>query len=271
MQKRILTAVVGIPFAIFVINYGQWLYDIVIGLLALLAWLEFQGMMQQGKSIPVWPGLGFGGTALLLVMAAIGWFNLFVFGILMIVFMALTKPLFYQEEFAMEAAAWTVLGVLYVGLSFSHLLLLRFSADAMLPVGMTQGTVYLWMAFLGTWASDTFAYLIGSKWGKHKLCPRISPGKTVEGALGGLAGSLAVVAGFGFYLMIPLIHALSIGLLVGIAAPIGDLVESALKRFAGVKDSGSVLPGHGGILDRFDGIMFAAPAVYYYALIFVFS
>ena len=270
MKKRILTAAVGVPFLIYVINYGQWLYGAVIILLSLLAWLEFQNMMQRGKDIPVWAALGIGGTLLVAGLAAAGQVAMLGVAAWVIVFLALARTVFYRADFTMEAAGLTVLGILYVSLSFAHLLLLRFSLDVMIPAaGMTLGTAYLWMAFLGTWASDTFAYIVGSRWGKHKLCPQVSPGKTVEGALGGLAGSLIVVMVFGLYFLMPLVHAICIGLLVGLMAPLGDLVESALKRFAGVKDSGTLLPGHGGILDRFDGLMFAVPAVYYYTLFFV--
>ena len=121
------------------------------------------------------------------------------------------------------------------------------------------------MSFIGTWASDTFAYFIGSRWGRRKLCPEISPGKTVEGALGGLGGTLLVVGWLGSaFAGLQLEQALLLGCLIGVAAPVGDLVESRLKRYAGVKDSGAILPGHGGMLDRIDSLLFVVPVVYFY-------
>ena len=273
MQKRILTTIVGIPFAIYVINFGQWLFATVICCLALSAWLEFQLMMSQGRAISVWSGLGFAGTALLLACAWTGNFQQLLFVIVLVLFAALVRVVFRHDEFNLDAAALTIMGILYIGLTFSHLLLLRFAGEGV-GVGngfLSYGAEYLWLAFIGTWASDTFAYLVGSQWGRHKLAPRLSPGKTVEGAVGGLLGSMISVSVLGCIFAIPLAQALSVGVLVGVTAPIGDLVESAMKRFAGVKDSGHSLPGHGGILDRFDGIMFAVPAVYYYAVFFVFT
>ena len=139
-----------------------------------------------------------------------------------------------------------------------------------MPAGtLSAGAVYLWIAFLGTWASDTFAYLVGSKIGRTKLAPLISPGKTREGAVGGLIGTIVTVAVFGSLFQLPLHHLLALGLLVGIVAPLGDLVQSVIKRYVGVKDSGNFFPGHGGVLDRFDSILFAVPAVYYYIQIFL--
>lgn len=165
--------------------------------------------------------------------------------------------------------------MVYVGIGFSHLVSLRFlQAEQWIhtPWARLQvGEAYLWLAFLGTWASDTFAYFVGSLLGKHKLCPSVSPGKTIEGALGGLSGSILFVALLGMLFQVPLIHGIVLGLLVGLAAPLGDLAESGLKRFCGVKDSGQLLPGHGGILDRFDSILFAVPAVYYYTQIILFT
>ncbi|MCG8403027.1 MAG: phosphatidate cytidylyltransferase, partial [Firmicutes bacterium] len=125
----------------------------------------------------------------------------------------------------------------------------------------------IWLIFLlvCTWSSDTGAYLVGRKWGKRKMAPSLSPGKTVEGAAGGVLGSLLAAALVAvFYRELPELPVLVLGVLVGVAAQVGDLMESALKRQAGVKDSGRLIPGHGGILDRFDSMLFTAPLVYYY-------
>jgi phosphatidate cytidylyltransferase len=134
---------------------------------------------------------------------------------------------------------------------------------------MPLGAIFTWLAILTTWASDTFAYFIGSAFGKTKLCPDISPGKTVEGLLGGLAGSLIVAISVGLAVKLPLEHSAILGLMIGILAPLGDLIESVFKRFANVKDSGKILPGHGGVLDRFDSIFFVMPATYYYIRVFL--
>ena len=123
--------------------------------------------------------------------------------------------------------------------------------------------------FLVTWASDTAAYYVGSSFGTRKLAPRISPGKTIEGSVGGLVGSvmMAVVAKFGFMPWLDLKDCLIIGLLLGSIGQVGDLFESRLKRYAGVKDSGTILPGHGGLLDRLDSLIFTSPVFYYYVIL----
>lgn len=122
----------------------------------------------------------------------------------------------------------------------------------------------LFLLVFSTWASDTFAFAVGKAAGKTKLCPTISPGKTQEGAIGGFVGTIVVALIFSAIFGFSLLHGFAIGLIVAIAAPLGDLVESILKRVCDVKDSGTLIPGHGGVLDRFDSLLFAAPAVYVY-------
>jgi phosphatidate cytidylyltransferase len=117
--------------------------------------------------------------------------------------------------------------------------------------------------FVSVWLADTAAYFVGLSFGKHKLFPRISPKKSWEGAIGGVVGSTAAFVGMSKLLLpgVPLNMAVGCGVVIGIIGPIGDLAESLLKRDAVVKDSGGILPGHGGVFDRFDSMLFAAPAV----------
>ena len=122
----------------------------------------------------------------------------------------------------------------------------------------------IWIMFIGTWSSDTFAYFTGSAIGRHKLCPSISPNKTIEGFAGALAGTTAVVAGLGYFFSLPLYELAGLGLAIAILATLGDLVESVAKRYTGIKDSGNIIPGHGGVWDRFDSVLFTAPLVYYF-------
>ncbi|MDP9347749.1 MAG: phosphatidate cytidylyltransferase, partial [Gemmatimonadota bacterium] len=159
----------------------------------------------------------------------------------------------------------TVFGTLYTGGLLSYALYLRH-----LPQVITawHGTALLFAPVLLTWASDTFAYFVGRAWGRRKLIPRVSPGKTVEGSLGALGGSLVVALGYAWVLghfptyRMTLGEAAVLGVLVSVAAQVGDLAESLLKRDTGVKDSGALLPGHGGALDRFDSLFFTLPLAY---------
>lgn len=176
----------------------------------------------------------------------------------------------------------TLLGAVYVGWLISFLTLLH---------GMQPGNIRLngenipllippiahttpgeWLVIFVsacTWLSDSGALFAGKAFGRHKLAPNISPGKTWEGAVGGLLTALLAGAALGFWLHLPLVHALPLALLCSVFGLVGDLCESALKRDLGVKDFGSVMPGHGGVLDRMDSLLFAAPLAYYYVLFFL--
>ncbi len=135
---------------------------------------------------------------------------------------------------------------------------------------LPEGRKWLFLMLLGTWASDTFAYFAGRAFGKHKLTPVLSPKKTWEGAVGGVLGTIVTV-----YVYCLLVMPVSFGLIllmglgISIAGQLGDLIESAFKRLCATKDSGNLIPGHGGVMDRFDSMMLTAPLVYYFATVFI--
>ena len=140
---------------------------------------------------------------------------------------------------------------------------------------MDNGRILIWFVILGAFASDTFAYFIGSKFGKKKLCPNISPKKTVEGAIGGIIGVLIsytllmLIANTFFSMNFEILHIIISAIIASIAGQIGDLSFSAIKRFCKIKDFGTIIPGHGGILDRFDSILFVAPIIYVLLYFFI--
>jgi phosphatidate cytidylyltransferase len=162
--------------------------------------------------------------------------------------------------------------VLWVGWLGSYLVRLR-----ELPLesggGYGTGATYVWLALALTWGCDTAAYAAGSLWGRHKLFERVSPNKSVEGALGGLAACLAMacLARAWFAPFLGRLDVIVLGLGVGVVSQLGDFVESMVKRDMGVKDASRVIPGHGGVLDRFDGLFFSAPLVYLYLRFAVLS
>jgi phosphatidate cytidylyltransferase len=161
-------------------------------------------------------------------------------------------------------AAWTVMAVAWVGGGGA-------GAVSILMISPQDGTFLLIATFLSIALGDIAAYFIGTKFGKHKLAPSISPGKSWEGFVGGIAGSLAggaLFAGLLFDLSLP--AGLGIGAIVALLAPVGDLAESLAKRELGIKDSGRILPGHGGFLDRLDAIIFCCPVVYLFLRFIVF-
>jgi phosphatidate cytidylyltransferase len=156
-------------------------------------------------------------------------------------------------------AAFRTLGVVYLALPFSYLVLVK---------GLERGEWWIMFLLLLIWANDTFAYFTGRAIGRTKLSPRISPKKTIEGAVGGLIGGAIAALLFNniFGLGMGVFPAVVLSVVIGVVAIFGDLIESVLKRAAGVKDSGRVIPGHGGILDRIDSLVFAVPVLYYFML-----
>jgi phosphatidate cytidylyltransferase len=155
------------------------------------------------------------------------------------------------------------------GISSSALLLVALPLSFAVPMHSSpwQGRRLLLFALVITWAADTTAYFVGRAIGKHPLAPHISPNKTWEGSAGSMIGSLLVAYAFSFWIHIPLVHLLIMAVLGNIAGQMGDLAESAWKRSAGVKDSGGLLPGHGGVLDRIDALILCIPVVWYYLVL----
>jgi len=164
-----------------------------------------------------------------------------------------------QKELAFVRWAWTIAGILYVGWLLSHLVALR---------GLDAGRDWVFFALFITFASDTSAFFVGRALGRHHLAPRISPGKTWEGAVAGAFGAIIVSLLLVTLLSLPLSYwqAILLGLVVSIFGQLGDLVESLFKRNMGAKESGRSIPGHGGALDRIDSVVFAGIVVYYYVV-----
>jgi phosphatidate cytidylyltransferase len=263
MLVRILTGLIGIPIFLGLLYVGRWpLFALVAGM-GLLGFHEYARMWRnKGVQVALLPGsllvLGFLVQAALAPGDGLAVGALFSGSAVVILTWLLVR---FQERTAVDALV-TLAGVIYVGWLLSHLLLLRGLGAG---TGWDLGLRWVLMSFLTTWAADTFAYFAGRAFGRRKLAPAISPGKSVEGAVGGLLGS--AVTG---YLWGPMVEVAPWqGALIGLGAfvlsVLGDLAESALKRYAGVKDSGSLLPGHGGVLDRFDSSLFVLPFVYYIA------
>jgi phosphatidate cytidylyltransferase len=247
-----LAYVGGIVFLFFVLA--------VIG----LALREFFSLVRAGRYAP----FAILGTSLGLALAVCT----FVFGprglawsLAVALLACAAAPLLRRSKREFSDGAVTALGIFYVGFLGSHMVLLRGCSGTSDPP-YDRGFAVLMAAFAATWCSDSGAYLVGSAVGKHKLIPAVSPGKSWEGAGAGLLGAVGGLALAHRVLGGPLAwpEIFPLGLVLGVIALIGDLVESALKRSVGWKDTAGIIPGHGGILDRFDSFLFVAPAVYYY-------
>ena len=267
MLIRILTGIVGIALWAYIIQTGGWLFSAVALLLSLIGWHEYsRAFVNKGISTAYLSGMlglavlwycGRTASGEILMAAATG-----------IVLAILLLTVLLHGTVHVRDACVSIAGVFYLGLPFLYLARLRFLEGTPIPTPLGEmgtGCALVWVMFIGTWASDSFAYFVGSAIGRHKLCPSISPKKTVEGFLGSIVGTMASVAAAGhLFFGLPLLQMVLLGLLVSIFATLGDLVESVLKRYVGIKDSGALFPGHGGVLDRFDSVLYTAPLVYFF-------
>lgn len=271
MSKRVLSALLGIGLAVIVVGLGGIPFLLVIELLAAIGLLEFFKMAAQ-KEITPFRVLGVS-SGLILVLIAYFYndlsnsklfsFGLFTVGLFIILFLSFLLQLLKKgSKNSIMNVGITFFGVFYIGGLISHFILLRNLNNPVFP-----GIYAIWFALICTWATDSTAYFVGSGIGKRLLAPKVSPKKTLEGFIGGVLGSL--FAGFVFSIIsgIGTKNALIIAGFIGIIGQLGDLFESALKRDALIKDSGNLIPGHGGILDRFDSALFTIPLTYYLILL----
>jgi len=261
--KRIIAALVLTPLFLILIIKGSYVhYSMLVVVLASLGLWEYFNLIgdrvdRRLRNIGILWGVllagGFhvGSSQVIIAMLALGFIS--------VCLVRLSKVGDLGTVF--QEIGYTFLGPLYVGLLLGHLSLIR---------STLEGREWTLLLFFTIWMGDIAAFYTGLSIGKHKLYPEISPNKTIEGAIGGTLGCFMVVAAAKVFYMNQLsvvdVAVLSIG--IAVMGQLGDLCESMFKRAAGVKDSGNIIPGHGGVLDRFDSVLFAAPFLYYY-LVFI--
>jgi phosphatidate cytidylyltransferase len=257
LAKRVLSTVVLLPIFIWIVVGGPaWLFTLMIVGAGMRANWEFTRMFHRA-GVPVLrkAGLLWGGLVTLAFVrsdragAALA---VVVLGLL-----AASLDRGGAGPARWQRVAVTLLGVCYVNWLLGHAISLR-----ALPDGVQWVLLMVWV----TWIGETAAYTVGSLVGRHKLAPGISPGKTIEGSVAQLAASLLAALSAAGWLFpgLRVRDAVAVGILLGVLGQVGDLVESALKRSVGTKDTGHIIPGHGGMLDRIDGLLFNAPALFYY-------
>ena len=265
LRKRVITALWGIPLLIFAVWFDEPLYwfTILAAVWGLLAVLEFYRITGVTRIIPL-TCFGFIWTLFFILNPHVIYELLLMLLLTSAVALSLVLLVFIpHKQGVFTSWAWMMAGILYVGFLLSYLVALRLEA----------GREWLYLALFATFGSDTAAYFVGRAFGRHRLAPRISPGKTWEGAIAGVFG--AVIVSLLFMLPTPVQLPLGygevivLGILISVFGQIGDLVESLLKRNTWVKESGSLMPGHGGLLDRMDSIVFAGVIVYLYYLYLV--
>lgn len=258
---RELTALVVAPFAIYVIGWSHpYAFDATVAVIGALALYEFLILgRRKGYTLPV-------ALCIVVMLFIVAAFVLEPISVEMGVFATLLViPAFYvfrttDIDQALPSSAVAITATLYVGMLGGSLIRLRndFAPDV--------GPKLVFFLLLVVWLGDAGAYYVGKRFGRHKLSPRISPKKTVEGLAGGIATSIltALIIHYTFFPRFALLHAIIAGGILSVTGVIGDLAESMWKRSAAVKDSGSLIPGHGGFLDRFDSIFYTAPILYVY-------
>lgn len=275
LGRRVAVAGVGIPLGVAVVWAGGWILAAVLAVLAALGASELMGLGRARGWRPFpWIGVT---AAVTLVAAAFwtgsfeAWARLAWVVLLLAFFSAFVAAVFLRgpSRDPLPAVGVTVLAPVYVGAPLAFALFLRQHPQAGWASPGWEGTFLLFFPLVVTWIGDSAAYFGGRAFGRRKLLPSVSPAKTVEGGAAGLVGATA--AGGALALLVPYLGgglpltaaaAAVLGLLIGAVAQVGDLAESLLKREAGVKDSGRILPGHGGVLDRFDAILFTVPFTY---------
>ncbi len=287
LNKRIMVALWGIPLLLFLSYMGGYYFLALILLINAMALWEFYNMF-TGKTIYAYRNAGVALSTLFLISTFFypAYGQTFFFLIIAVVLLVQLRP---QRGLSSQNSALTLAGIVYITVFLAALLQLRLNFQNWIPVAVENVSVlgfekwlsasfdpktfaggrFLIVLFASIWICDTAAYSGGRKLGRHKLAPSVSPNKTVEGAVFGFIFALLsfVLIGKLFLSGMPLFHAIASGIIVGLFGQLGDLVESRFKRDAGVKDTSTLLPGHGGILDRFDSLIFVSPflwALFYF-------
>ncbi len=253
---RVVTALVLLPLVLWLIWLGHWpLFGLILVATTIILH-EYFTMWAKGDRLMVITGIALGLIPALVAMLQPAHMGEALVAVILLTVLGFTlNPGPFDSTW--KRMATTVLGLVYGGVSLSYLY--RLSADH----PGSEGAGWIYLALIVTWANDTSAYFAGRFLGKHKLST-LSPKKTWEGAVGGWLGSVlgALLAHYWFAPQLALFEALLIGAIAGVLGPIGDLAESLMKRSFDTKDSGNILPGHGGLLDRVDALLITGPFIY---------
>ena len=266
LRERLIVGTIGAIFAIAVLLSGSLLLGVAISVIALIGLGEIYkalALTQENKALTV---IGYIWGILVLFFANT---NQLIQNFMMLTICFITVLMVYMvlshKKTTYSQVAKCLFSTIYVVLFFSYLILIR---------NRINGEYYIWIPIIVAWLSDTMAYTFGLLFGKHKLIPEVSPKKTIEGAIGGVFGGVlfmliySLVSAYGFSKDVNFVSMILLGASGAVLSQFGDLAASWIKRENGIKDYGNLLPGHGGILDRFDSVLIIAPFVYYFITVF---
>jgi phosphatidate cytidylyltransferase len=265
LKKRIISAIIGILLLIFLVFAGSLPFFITVSTIAVIAVKEYSRMLQiKSKSLITLLSL----SSVLIVFNVYlisNEFNYLPYGIIffIIIFSLYIYNLYnYEENNFIKNLSYQLFSIIYIGGGLSFAVFLRdLNRDPFL------NTSALWLVLIATWLTDSGAYFVGKKYGKKSMAPIISPNKTRAGAVGGVLITAIFIITAAFFLEVLNIYYIIFAFLFPVIAILGDLFESCIKRNFGVKDTGTIIPGHGGILDRFDSFIFTAPFTYYFIIL----
>jgi phosphatidate cytidylyltransferase len=277
LAQRVLSAAVLLPLVIVLTWWSVWSVAVAVAIATAIGLIELYGAFQAGGYRPrlaVGVGIAFAAILALAFQPFVAFDLVLPMVTLAIVGSLVVEVVDYREQGALPSWGLTLAGALYLGWLFGHFVLLRglatpLNASLFTPLRIAPGTAWIYTIFAITWVQDTAAYFVGRNLGRHKMAAVLSPKKTWEGAAGGLLGSvIAGVLGVALFgLPISLAQGALLGLVGGVVGPLGDLAESLIKRQVGLKDAGNLIPGHGGILDRADSLLFNGAVLYYIILL----
>ncbi len=260
---RIIVSVLAIPFIALSAYFGGILFLLFVLGIGLISFYEFSQLVKNKSSNPL-TLLGLLAVAALIINQYFGWLDFFRLALVLLVVL-LFAELYHKKDSAILNLGGTLLGIFYIGLFSSSLLAIRefYSYSGLV---YDQGGFLIISLFVTIWVCDSAAFFLGTAFGKHKLFPRVSPKKSWEGAIAGFVFAMLTMLAAHYVVLdfLSIMQSLVIGAIVGIVGQIGDLIESLVKRDAEVKDSSSLIPGHGGVFDRFDSLLYASPFVYLY-------
>ena len=267
LKKRILSAIIGILLLIFLVLAGSFSFFITVSIISVLAMREYSRMLEIDDNL-LRIILGISSVSIVFNSYLISNnFNYLPHGIiffLIIMSLYIYHLLNYNENTFIKNISYQLFSVLYIGGGLSFAVFLR-------DINQTPfiNTTALWVVLIATWITDTGAYFVGKKFGENPMAPVISPNKTIAGAVGGILTTALFLILSSYIAGVLNFYYLLFAFLFPVIAILGDLFESCLKRNFNVKDTGTIIPGHGGILDRFDSFIFTAPFTYYFIILFL--
>ncbi len=261
--RRVLVSIVAIPVILLLSYLGSYYFAGLVLLIGITAFIEF-GMLAANKNIFPNYVVGVCSVMFLIINQLFHLIDLFPIIIFISVLILLTE-IFRNKENAISNLGITLLGIFYIGLFSSSLISIREFYPRIDDLYLRGGFIIISM-FASIWICDSAAYFIGSKLGKHKLIPRISPAKSWEGAIAGFAFAILtmIIAGKVLLPFLSIKDVIILGIIIGVIGQLGDFVESLIKRDSGAKDSSGLIPGHGGMFDRFDSLLLSAPVIWLY-------